>query len=89
MFHCRTSAPANLPVALCPLELADYFWLRLEGPDASEYHDIFVAFLLHSLPFQSPHFSPRETIQMEQPSRPLIKLGRFVIRTQQLLSHDS
>lgn len=59
MFHCRASAPANLPVALCSLELADYFWLRLEGPDASEYHDIFVAFLLHSLPFQSPPLQSR------------------------------
>lgn len=60
MFHCRASAPVNLPVALCPLELADYFWLRLEGPDASEYHDIFVAFLLHSLPFQFPPTSVPE-----------------------------
>ena len=31
MFHCRASASANLPAALCPLELADYFCLRLEA----------------------------------------------------------
>jgi len=30
MFRCRASASANLPAALCPLELADYFCLRLE-----------------------------------------------------------
>lgn len=31
MFCCRASAPADLLAALCPLELADYFCLRLEA----------------------------------------------------------
>lgn len=51
-------------------------------PRRSKDHDICGAFLLRSLPFQSPlPCSPGETIQMELPSHPQSKLGRFVMRT--------
>lgn len=51
---CSAAEPLLQQTSLCTLEPADYFCLRLEAWDASEYHDICVAFLLHSFPFQSP-----------------------------------